>query len=58
MYDYPQLKKDIDNSGVGILELSNTTKEYIKEFFLTYSMKGLISLRGTLQLNLIDESKN
>ena len=26
MYDYPQLKKDIDNTGVGILELSNTAK--------------------------------
>jgi len=51
VYDYPQLKKDIDNSGVGILELSNTTKEDIKEFFNKNSIKNLITRDGTLFLN-------
>ena len=51
MYDYPQLKKDIDNSGVGILELSNTTQADIKEFFNKNSIKNLITRSGTLFLN-------
>jgi len=51
VYDYPQLKKDIDNTGVGILELSNTTKEDIKEFFNKNSIKNLITRDGTLFLN-------
>lgn len=51
MYDYPQLKKDIDNSGVGILELSNTTQADIKEFFNKNSIKNLITRSGTLHLN-------
>ncbi len=51
MYDYPQLKKDINNSGVGILELSNTTQADIKEFFNKNSIKNLITRSGTLHLN-------
>ena len=51
MYDYPQLKKDIDNTGVGILELSNTAQEDIKEFFNKHSIKILITRNGTLHLN-------
>ena len=51
MYDYPQLKKDIDNTGVGILELSNTTHADIKEFFNKNSIKNLITRSGTLFLN-------
>lgn len=50
MYDYPKVKKDINNTGVGILELSNTAQEYIKELFNKHSMKELISLRGTLHV--------
>jgi hypothetical protein len=53
MYDYPQLKKDIDNSGVSILEVSNTTKEYIREMN-KLSFKNMISSTGSLYLNLID----
>ena len=55
MYDYPQLKKDIDNTGVGILELSNTTKEDIKEFFNKNSIKNLITRDGILFLNTTNE---
>jgi hypothetical protein len=51
VYDYPQLKKDIHNTGVGILELSNTAQEYIKEFFNKHSIKTLITRNGTLHLN-------
>ena len=51
MYDYPQLKKDIDNTGVGVLELSDITKEYIKELFNKHSIKRLITRNGTLHLN-------
>ena len=54
MYDYPQLKKDIDNTGVGILELSNTAQEYIKELN-KISIKNHITRSGTLHLNLIDD---
>ena len=50
MYDYPQLKKDIDNTGVGILELSNTAQEYIKELN-KISIKNHITRSGTLFLN-------
>jgi hypothetical protein len=53
MYDYPQLKKDIDNRGVSILEVSNTTKEYIREMN-KLSFKNMISSTGSLYLNLID----
>ena len=50
MYDYPQLKKDIDNSGVGILELSNTIKESIREMN-KLSIEKMITGYGTLHLN-------
>jgi len=50
VYDYPQLKKDIGNTGVGILELSNTAKEYIKELN-KISIKNHITRSGTLFLN-------
>jgi hypothetical protein len=53
MYDYPKLKKDISNTGVGILELSNTTKEYIRELN-KISLKGLITFIGELHLDLTD----
>ena len=47
------LKKDIDNRGVSILEVSNTTKEYIREMN-KLSFKNMISSTGSLYLNLID----
>ena len=53
MYDYPKLKKDISNTGVGILELSNTTKEYIRELN-KISLKGFITFIGELHLDLTD----
>jgi len=53
MYDYPQLKKDINNTGVGILEISNTTKKYIREMNKR-GYKNLIATSGQLYLNLRD----
>jgi hypothetical protein len=53
VYDYPKLRKDINNSGVGILELSNTTKEYIRELN-KISFKNRITFNGDLHLALTD----
>jgi len=53
MYDYPKLKKDISNTGVGILELSNTTKEYIRELN-KISFKNRITFNGNLYFVLTD----
>tara|TARA_Y100000296_G_C5159180_1_gene250888 strand:+ start:623 stop:1543 length:921 start_codon:yes stop_codon:yes gene_type:complete len=51
MYNYPKLKKDISNTGIGVLELSDTIKDNIRESFNTHSLKELITKYGTLFLN-------
>ena len=51
MYDYSKLRKDINNTGVGVLELSDTIKDNIRESFNTHSLKELITRYGNLFLN-------